>query len=113
MPGCVSKPSCRRNTPSACGGGGERRSPKPMTRLVRGPLHHQDELRVGHAADPEDPVVRDEAGVFRRLDRFAADEVSNRRQPELRDEAFPAHDVALVKPTHLDLELALAERLAD
>src|SRR2546425_9268858 len=83
-----------------------------MTRLARAPLH-QDELCVGHAADPETSIVRDEARAFRGFDRLVADEVPNRRQAELRDEVFLADDVALVKASDLDLEPALAERLAD
>src|SRR5712692_2154352 len=84
-----------------------------MTRLARDPLHHQDELRVGHAVDPEDSLIRDEARLFRRVDRLLANKVPNRGEAEMGHEEFLGDDVAFVKPAHLDLELALAERLAD
>src|SRR2546428_551255 len=99
--------------PSVSGGGGERRSRSPMSARERLPLDHQDELRVGHAVDPEDPVVRDETRLFRRVDRLLSDEVPDRRESELGGESFLRDDVALVELADLDLELAFAERLAN
>src|SRR5437899_12705166 len=99
--------------PNVSGGGGERRSRSPMSARERPLLDHQDELRVGHAVDPEDSVVRDETRLFRRVDRLLSDEVPNRRESELGGESFLRDDVALVELADLDLELAFAERLAN
>src|SRR2546422_8304886 len=99
--------------PGVSGGGGEGRSQSPMSARDRPPLDHQDELRGGHAVDPEDPVARDKPRLFRRVDRLLSDEVPDRRESELGGESFLGDDVALVELADLDLELALAERLAD
>src|SRR5437879_6165531 len=99
--------------PSVSGGGGERRSQSPMSARERPPLDHQAELRGGHAVDPEDPVVRDETRLLRHVDRLLSDEIPYRREAEFGDESFLGDDVALVELADLDLELALAERLAN
>src|SRR5213593_2680102 len=77
------------------------------------PLNHQDELRVGHAVDPEDPVVPDETRLLRGVDRLLSDEVPDRRESEFGDESFLCDDVAFVELADLDLELAFAEGLAN
>src|SRR3989449_9038361 len=77
------------------------------------PLNHQDELRVGHAVDPEDPAVPDETRLLRGVDRLLSDEVPDRRESEFGDESFLCDDVAFVELADLDLELAFAEDLAN
>src|SRR5437879_9307733 len=91
-----------------------RKTEAPARATARAPrLRHQDELRVGHAVDPEDSVVGHEPRAFRRLDGLLPDKVPDRRELEIGGENLLGDDVPLVELAHLDLELPFAERLAD
>src|SRR2546427_1816248 len=65
------------------------------------------------AIDPENPTVGHESRSRRGVDGLGADEIADRRELQVAHEVLLGNDLSFVELPHFDLELALAERLAE